>query len=226
MGSIQQQSADNIEARMRALNAAPGALQEYREVFKEYTESKYETALSSAKDSVALLETTQEAALTAAQAFKDTLGQYIVTAANVVANDPTYQRKTYFLHAAQENLDEFNAYATLWLWANAVVFVKIMFVEQQQFFSLAAWTMLLLIFFLPAILTKLVRWGSGLPARVNIYSTWLEQKDPEWHGARTYFLDVDAVGDATVITNEVPVKKEKQEGPGKEFGEFMGALFK
>jgi len=177
------------------------------------TLEQYNTALRAATAAVNSFESLRTSALIATQAYRDTLGRYIM-AVKSVSNDSTYQRKSSILQFEQENLVTYNAYASLWLWANAILLGKVMFLDNRAIFNVRAWAVLLLVFFAPSILTKLIHWAVNRSSKVNIYSTWFEQVDKEWHGKPSYFTDADSVKDpiySVTLVEPTPTSEDKKD---------------
>lgn len=141
--------------------------------------------LLEAENAIAMYDSSRKTTGIAAESFLAILNDYTNTVKELAETD-TFSRKSYFLNMEYDSVVEFSAYATLFLWANAVVFGKIALYEKRDFKNVKVWVVLLLLGLSPIVVSKLVQGVMSIPRPVNIYTTWAESGNKEWHGDDPY----------------------------------------
>jgi len=141
----------------------------------------YAERLVAARNVVKNYSASLNTVLVAARAYRDTLYDY-TNKVKALAETQTFLRKSYFLHLEHDSMVAYSAYATLFIWANAVVYGKVAIFDYKAIKNINAWIGFVFILTSPFFLVILLQIILQIPKRVNIYSTWLSDGRQEWHG--------------------------------------------
>jgi len=124
----------------------------------------------------------------AASSFKDYVQSIELHIASVTNSGATAQyhtttlRKTFYLEKEFDTIRWWDTAFTLLVVSVSLVFAYDKFVVQGLYRKIFLWFLLLLLltsaYFLPMIINLLVH----MPQPVNIYSSWAQTDQPEWHG--------------------------------------------
>ncbi len=144
-------------------------------------QNNFSRRLLEAENAVAMYDNSRKTTAVAAELFLATMTEYTDTVKELAETD-TFSRKSYFLDMQFDSVVTFSAYATLFLWSNAVVFGKVAFYDQKEFKNIKMWLVLLMLGLSPIVVSKVVQWVMSIPRPVNIYTTWADSGNKEWHG--------------------------------------------
>jgi hypothetical protein len=150
----------------------------------EHFKKRFDQKVHRARKAFAMYSAALKFAANSETDFLKTMEFYMVRikAEESIAHfNTTSERKTYYLNAEQDTVENWDTVLSLVIVSAGVVYLKNTIIDRKQYKSVMAWAVLLFIWLSNFLLPYLVSWGFHMRKPVNIYTTWADTSH-EWHG--------------------------------------------
>jgi hypothetical protein len=94
----------------------------------------------------------------------------------------TSQRKSYYINQGRGAIEGWDTMLTLLLTSIGIVYAYHFFYINREFKSKILWLGLLLIWISSYLLPIVVNWVLHMPKPINVYASYAQTSEPEWHG--------------------------------------------